>query len=240
MKAMIFAAGMGTRLRPVTDHLPKALVKVGEKPMLQRIIEKLAGVGCREIVVNIHHFPDQIREFLERHENFGISIHISDESDMLLDTGGGVLKASRFLSGGEPVILHNVDILSDLDLRLLVDYHLAKKALATLVVRDRKTMRYLLFNEAMRLSGWENKATGEIRSNHPSPPGFSIPMAFSGIHVVDPKLFTLMTGTGKFSIIDTYLELAGEHRVFGFLDQSDLWMDIGKPEQLASASRLFP
>lgn len=239
MKAMIFAAGLGTRLRPLTDQLPKALVKVGEKPLLQRVIETLSKAGCREIVVNLHHFPHLIREFLKTHPFPGITLHLSDESDMLLDTGGGMMKAAPFLRGSEPVILHNVDILSDLDLGVLVGYHLSRQALATLVVRERNTQRYLLFNEEMRLKGWKNRSTGEIRYVSPSVSGGSFPLAFSGIHVIDPAIFDMNRRTGKFSIIDLYLELAGTHRVYGFKDQSALWVDAGTCESVERASRMF-
>jgi NDP-sugar pyrophosphorylase family protein len=191
MKAMIFAAGLGTRLKPVTDQLPKALVQVGGKTMLQHMIEKLVKAGYTEFVINIHHFPDKIRKFLDENENFGLRIHISDESETLLDTGGGLSKAAIWLMGDESFLVHNVDILCDLDLNLLRDYHMAKKSLVTLVVRNRPTNRYLLFNDMSRLIGWTDKSTNEIKQAVPFQPENAIPLAFSGIQMVNPELFSL-------------------------------------------------
>jgi NDP-sugar pyrophosphorylase family protein len=239
MKAMIFAAGIGTRLRPLTDTLPKALVRVGGKPLLQWNIEKLIGAGIKDIVVNVHHFPDLIRDFLEMNQNFGVNIRISDESDVLLDTGGGLLKAASLLEGKETVLVHNVDILSNLDLNLLLNIHLSQNALATLVVRERKTDRNLLFDEYMRLTGWINTKTGETKEPVPGITIYSKMLAFSGIQIIDPRFLRLMSGSGKFSLIDTYLQLAPDYRVIGFEDTSSLWMDVGKTEQLAEADRWF-
>jgi NDP-sugar pyrophosphorylase family protein len=239
MKAMIFAAGLGTRLRPMTDSVPKALLKVGGKPLLERLIGKLIQAGFDEITINIHHLPDQIRQFLEENKNFGIRIHISDESDQLLDTGGGLQKAAPFLRGDEPVLLHNVDIVSNLDLNKLVGYHLEMGALATLAVRDRVTERYLLFSQRMRLCGWMNKTSGETRAAIPDLISESIPLAFSGIHVIDPHILDLISGQGKFSMIDTYLKLTKSHPVIGYPDQSTCWMDIGKPGQFREADNLL-
>jgi NDP-sugar pyrophosphorylase family protein len=195
--------------------------------------------GCSEITINIHHLPEQIRQFLKENNNFGITIHISDESDQLLDTGGGLLKAAPFLKGDEPVLLHNVDIVSNLDLNLLVGYHLDQKAMATLAVRNRVTERYLLFSQGMRLCGWMNKTSGETRAAIPGMISGSLPLAFSGIHVVDPQILNLISGQGKFSMIDTYLELTKKYSVIGYPDQSTIWMDIGKPGQFREAEK-FP
>jgi NDP-sugar pyrophosphorylase family protein len=238
MKAMIFAAGLGTRLRPLTDTLPKALVRVGGKPLLQWTVEKLVKAGISEIVINVHHFPDLIRDFLASNRNFGISIHISDESEAILDTGGGLEKAAHLLTGDEPILVHNVDILSNLDLNLLLEYHLSQNALATLVVRERKTDRNLLFDPQMRLTGWINTKTGETKEPAPGMNQHSKMLAFSGIQIIDPRFLPLMTGSGKFSLIDTYLQLAPDYRIIGFEDTSSLWMDVGKPEQLTEAERL--
>ncbi len=237
MKAMIFAAGLGTRLGPVTSQVPKALVQAGGKTLLQHVIEKLILAGVNEMVINVHHFPDQIRAFLEQHNNFGITLHISDESQALLDTGGGLLKAATLLWGEEPVLVHNVDILSNLDLVDLVRVHRERKSLATLAVRDRETQRYLLFDDDLRLTGWKNTSTGEFRRSLPG--SAEIPLAFSGIQVIDPGIFNLITRKGKFSLIDAYLELAVNYPVYGYRDQSSLWMDVGKPDQLAEADRLL-
>jgi NDP-sugar pyrophosphorylase family protein len=239
MKTMIFAAGLGTRLRPLTDTLPKALVRVGGKSLLQWNIEKLIKAGISEIVINIHHFPDLIRDFLAFNRNFGISIHLSDESDTILDTGGGLKKAAPLLAGDEPILVHNVDILSNLDLNLLLDYHISQNALATLVVRERKTDRNLLFDPQMSLTGWINTKTGEIKEPVPGMNLNSKMLAFSGIQIIDPRFLQLMTGSGKFSLIDTYLQLAPDNRIIGYEDHSSLWMDAGTPEQLAEAERWF-
>jgi NDP-sugar pyrophosphorylase family protein len=236
---MIFAAGLGTRLRPLTDNLPKALVRVGGKPMLQWNIEKMIGAGITEIVVNVHHFPDLIREFLAENRNFGIDISISDETETILDTGGGLKKAAPLLAGQEPILVYNVDIMSNLDLNLLLEYHLSQKALATLVVRKRDTVRNFLFDRQMRLTGWINKKTGEIREPVPGINLYAEVLAFSGIQIINPGFLQLMTGSGKFSLIDTYLQLAPGYRIIGFDDSSTLWMDVGKPEQLADAEKWF-
>jgi NDP-sugar pyrophosphorylase family protein len=239
MKAMIFAAGLGTRLRPLTDTLPKAMVRVGGKPLLQWNIEKMIKAGITDIVINVHHFPEQIRAFLAENHSFGINIQISDETDAILDTGGGLLKAAPLLSGEEPILVHNVDILSNLDLKLVLEYHLSKKALATLVVRKRKTERNLLFDQQMSLTGWINTKTGELREPVPGINLYPEMLAFSGIQIIDPHFLQVMGGSGKFSLIDTYLQLAPDHRIVGYEDHSSLWMDVGKPEQLAEAETLF-
>lgn len=189
MKAMIFAAGLGTRLRPLTDHTPKALVSVAGKPMLERVILRLKEAGFNDITVNIHHFGEQIIEFLRANNDFGITIHLSDERDMLLDTGGGIKKARPFLDGNEPFLVHNADILSDINLAELYRHHRESNAEATLLVSQRQTSRYLLLDDANRLHGWINKSTGETK-----PEGFSFQerqykeMAFGGIHVISPSL----------------------------------------------------
>ena len=237
MKAMIFAAGLGTRLRPLTDNKPKALVEVAGKTLLQRAIEKVSEAGFREIVVNIHHFGDQIIDFLAQNNNFGLDIRISDERDELLDTGGGILKAKPWLDGSEPFLVYNVDVLSSLDLRRLVEWHHEHKALATLVVRKRDTARYLLFDKEMQLSGWTNIQTGEIKMSREIPA--TEMFAFSGIHIIEPSVFPLITETGKFSIIPMYLRLAAQNPIYGFEDTSDLWMDLGKLEQLELAEKML-
>jgi len=237
MKAMIFAAGLGTRLGAVTSQSPKALAEAGGKPLLQHVIERLIGAGVHEVVINVHHFPELIRAFLSQHNNFGMTVHISDESDALLDTGGGLMKAAPLLAGDEPVLVHNVDVLSNLCFEKLIEYHKVKKSLATLVVRDRETRRYLLFGNDLRLTGWMNRSTGEIRRSVPG--GAEIPLAFSGIQVIDPQFFKLVNRRGKFSLIDCYLELAASFPVYGYRDDSTLWMDVGKPAELAAADRLL-
>ena len=236
MKAMIFAAGLGTRLKPLTDHMPKALVPVAGKPMLEHVIQKLIAAGCDEIVINVHHFADQIIDFVKTNNNFGITIHISDETDMLLDTGGGIKKASSFFN--EPFLIHNVDILSNVDLKSLYEYHLTSGNDATLLVSPRKTVRYLLFDEGNQLCGWVNKDTLQTK-----PEGFVYQpevqkeYAFSGIHIVSPSLFNYMgeNWTGKFPIMDFYLQTCQEAKLGGYAKEDLQLIDIGKPETLAVA-----
>lgn len=241
MKAMIFAAGLGTRLKPLTDHMPKALVPVAGKPMLEHVILKLKAAGFTELVINIHHFGEQIIGFLEANRNFGLTIHISDERDMLLDTGGGIKKARNFFSGDEPFLVHNVDILSDTDLKALYEYHLHSGNDATLLASPRKTIRYLLFDDENLLRGWINKDTLQTK-----PEGFIYrtgqyrEYAFSGIHVISPSLFRYMDRwQGKFSIMDFYLQTCRKARLGGYLTEQLRLIDIGKPETLAKAEEFI-
>ena len=237
MKAMIFAAGLGTRLKPLTDSMPKALVPVAGKPMLEHVIEKLKSVGFDEIIINVHHFADQIKDFLKANDDFGITIHISDETDMLLDTGGGIKKAAPYFN--EPVLIHNVDILSNIDLKELYDYHLSSGNDSTLLVSPRKTVRYLLFNESHRLCGWVNNATLQTQpQGFVYQPEIQQEYAFSGIHVISPSLFKAMGNewTGKFSIMDFYLQTCKELKIGGYPKEDLQIIDIGKPETLAQAA----
>ena len=243
MKAMIFAAGLGTRLRPLTDHTPKALVSVAGKPMLERVILRLKEAGFNDITVNIHHFGEQIIEFLRANNDFGITIHLSDERDMLLDTGGGIKKARQFLDGNEPFLVHNADILSDINLAELYRHHRESNAEATLLVSQRQTSRYLLLDDANRLHGWINKSTGEVK-----PAGFDYretkyrELAFGGIHIISPSLFHLMDDgqwNGKFSIIPFYLSACTKVHIQGYPLQGFRWFDIGKPETLAQAEEYY-
>ena len=235
MKAMIFAAGLGTRLYPLTSDKPKALVEVAGKTLLQRAIERVRDAGYNDLVINIHHFGDQIISYLEANSNFGTSITISDEREGLLDTGGGIRKAAEWLDGKEPFLVYNVDVLSNIDLSLFRRYHLEREGVATLVVRDRTTARYLTFDESMQLTGWKNIQTGqEILSGNN--PGRNL-LAFSGIQLIEPKIFKLMTETGSFPIIQLYLRLAANYPIYGYKDQSSLWMDLGKPEQIIEAEK---
>jgi len=235
---MIFAAGLGTRLSNETSDKPKALVDVGGKPLLQRAIEKLKNEGITEIVVNVHHFSELVISFINEHD-FGIPIHISDETEKLLDTGGGLKKAAHFFVGDEPILIYNVDILSNLNLQNLVKSHLQSKALVTVAVRIRETQRYYKFDSEMILVGWINKKTGETKISIPEKYENSIAMAYSGFHVIQPEIFSLMPETDRFSVTDFYLELAKTHLIKGFVDDADLWMDVGKPEQLEEARRIF-
>jgi Nucleoside-diphosphate-sugar pyrophosphorylase involved in lipopolysaccharide biosynthesis/translation initiation factor 2B, gamma/epsilon subunits (eIF-2Bgamma/eIF-2Bepsilon) len=239
MNALIFAAGLGTRLREYTENKPKALVPLAGKPLIQRAIENLKSFGVKHIVINVHHFADQVIDFISQNHSFGIRIDISDERDMLLDTGGGLKNAAHFFDGDEPILIYNVDIISNINLLTLLEFHKQNKALATLVVRRRETSRYLMFDENMLLSGWKNFSSGDTIISRATEFAGSEPLAFSGIHVVQPEIFDFITETGKFPIMDLYLRLAKDHPIKGYLDQSDLWMDLGKPAQLANAEKLF-
>ena len=240
MKAMIFAAGLGSRLKPLTDTMPKALVPVAGCPMLEHVILKLKASGFTEIVINIHHFGEQIIDFLKTNNDFGLTIHISDERDRLLDTGGGISKARLFFeNSGEPFLVHNVDILSDMNLKELYDFHMQSGSVATLLASRRTTSRYLLFDTERKLRGWINKDTGQVK-----PEGFHYDeslyreYAFSGIHVFSPAVFRLMEAPrweGKFSIMDFYLATCGQTDYSGYLAEKLELIDIGKPETLARA-----
>ena len=235
---MIFAAGLGTRLKPLTDSMPKALVPVAGKPMLEHVIIKLKNAGFHEIVINVHHFADQIIHFLKEKDNFGIDIHISDETECLLDTGGGIKKAASFFTDGEPILIHNVDILSNMDLKGLYTYHQTSENDATLLVSFRKTARYLLFNHENRLCGWINKDTHQTKpENFVYKPEEQKEYAFSGIHVISPTLFNYMGDdwSGKFSIIDFYLQNCSKARLGGYTTDNLQIIDIGKPETLEKA-----
>ncbi len=238
MKAMIFAAGLGTRLQNETSDKPKALVKIGDKTLLQLAIEKLKKEGINEIVVNVHHFSELVIFFIKTHD-FGIPVHISDETKMLLNTGGGLKKAAPFLLGKEPILIYNVDILSSLKLTDVITEHKKTGALATLVVRQRNTQRYLKFDDQKKLVGWINKKSGDIRTSIPENFENATEMAFSGIHIIQPQIFDLMPPKEQFSIIDLYLELAKTHKIKGYFDDSEMWMDVGKPEQLKEARKMF-
>jgi len=238
MKAMIFAAGLGTRLKDETSNKPKALVEIGGKTLLQRAIEKLKKEGITEIVINAHHFSEQVIEFVGRND-FGIPIHLSDESGKLLDTGGGLKKARHLLKGDLPIIIYNVDIISDIDLQTVIKEHIKSKAIATVVVRNRNTQRYLKFDNEKRLVGWINKKTGESKISVPENFENSVELAFSGIHIIQPEIFDFMPPKDRFSIIVLYLELAKKHLIKGYCDQSELWIDVGKPMQLQEARQLF-
>jgi NDP-sugar pyrophosphorylase family protein len=233
MKAIIFAAGLGTRLKPLTDHCPKALIKLNGRPLLWHSINFLKQSGIDEVVVNVHHFADLMIDYLQK-EDFGIPVLISDESDDLLDTGGGLLKAHKLLGDDSPFIACNVDIISSVDLNKVIDYHNMNHPLATLVVRRRETNRFFMFNENMSLSGWKNIESGEeIISNKTFHE--SIPWAFSGIQIISPSIFGLITENGKFSITKLYLRLAENYNIMGFPDSSDFWLDLGKPGQITIA-----
>lgn len=239
MQAMIFAAGLGTRLKPLTEKIPKALVRVGDKTLLERVINKLKGAGANKIVVNVHHFSNQIIDFLRGNDNFGVEILISDESDKLLDTGGGIKKASSLLSKTSPVLIHNVDILSNVNLKSFYESNLNNDA--TLLVSKRKTKRYLLFDANMRLVGWTNIETGEVKSPYKDlQPSKYKKYAFSGIHIFSPKLFGYMNDfPDKFGIIDFYLDVCAEANIKGYLKEDLKLMDVGKLDTLSQAEEFI-
>lgn len=239
VKALLFAAGLGTRLQEYTQNKPKALVSLADKPLLEHAVEHLKEFGITDLTINVFHFAEQIIRFVNEHHSFGIDIHISDESGQLLDTGGGLKKAGSFLKGKEPILIYNVDVISNLDLNILQNYHLEQKALATLVVRPRSTSRYLMFDDRMQLVGWKNFSSGETRISRENAFANARPLAFSGIHIIRPELLDLISEEGKFPIMDLYLRLAKDHLIKGFIDESDLWMDLGKPDQLKAAEEYF-
>ena len=230
MKAMILAAGLGTRLQPLTDDRPKALVEVGGSPMLDLTIRFLMKYGIEEIIINVHHFADQLEEYVHSQNSYGISIHFSDERDMLLNTGGGIRHASWFLKGKEPFLVMAVDVLTDLNLHNMMQFHNEQQALVTLAVKDRPTTRNLLFDSDMRLSGWKNNVTGELKgiTDDKGQTG----LGFSGIHCIDPRIFDLIEETGAFSIVDLYLRIMQSEKIVGFRHDKDGWIEFGRAEKL--------
>ena len=237
MKAMILAAGLGTRLKPFTEQHPKALAVINGKSLLQRNIEYLTSFGVTDIIVNVHHFPDQITNAIKNNNGFGSNVSISDERDEVLETGGGLMKARKFLEGSEPFVLMNVDILTDMDVSKMAEQHVASKALATLAVTNRKTNRYFLFDELETLCGWRNNKTGEQKISREA--AKYIQKAFSGIHIISPAIFSLIKMKGKFSMVDVYLDLCKTHTISGFDHSISKFIDVGKPENIAIAEEIF-
>lgn len=238
---MIFAAGLGTRLKPLTDTMPKALVPVGGKPLLQHTIEKLKAAGFNEIIINLHHFGEQIIDFVEANNHFGIHIEFSDEREKLLDTGGGIKKASWFFDDGKPFLVHNVDILSNIDLRKVVRSHIQEKPLATLVCSERKTSRYLLFDSDNRLKGWTNEKTGEVKSPFSNfDPQHYRKLAFAGIQILNPSIFKYMKDWPEhFSIIDFYLSVCSKEALAGHIPEDLKLMDVGKMDSIKQAAEFL-
>lgn len=236
MKAMIFAAGLGTRLKPFTDNHPKALAVVNGKPLLQRNIEYLKSFGIEEIVINVHHFADQIIEFLEENNYFGIEITISDETDQVLETGGGLVKAKANFE--EDFLVMNVDILTDLNLADFIKAHQENKALVTLAVSDRNSSRKLFFNKQNELKGWRNLKTKEEIKAIDSLDNCK-DLAFSGIHVISPSLFDKITEKGKFSIMKVYMDLMQTESIIGFDHSGGILIDVGRPESVLEAEQYF-
>src|SRR5690349_9100235 len=255
MKAMILAAGLGTRLRPLTDHIPKALVELKGRTLLEITIDRLKSFGVTEIIVNVHHHAEKIVAFLHSQNNFGLRVEVSREDDLLLDTGGGLKKAAWFFAENtasktgsdhdEPFLLHNVDVISNIDFPEMLRFHAAQRALATLAVQARESSRQLLFNSELqlrgrRMNGQDTTIAGEGgagKSGCATSAAPLLPLAFSGIHVLSPRIFPLLTETGVFSIIDSYIRLAGQHeRVLAFRHDGSYWRDLGRPADLAQAA----
>lgn len=235
MKAMIFAAGKGTRLQPFTLNHPKALAKVNGVALLERNILYLKSFGIQEIVINTHHFAEQIEAFLSANQNFGCTIHLSREEE-LLETGGGLINAKKYLEGTESFVVLNADILTNLDLLPLIAQHKASGCLATLAVSERESSRQLLFDSDRRLCGWKNNATGEEIRSHSRAVASSY--AFSGIHCISPELLSLPHPKGAFSIMHSYLELMDAHPIAGYLHRSIL-VDVGRNSSIAEAEKYF-
>lgn len=238
IKAMLFAAGLGTRLKPFTNNHPKALAVVNGKTLLERNILYLKKSGITDLVINVHHFADQIISFLKDNQNFGINIQVSNESEEVLETGGGLKKAIPLLNDAETIIVMNADILSNLDVNKLIAFHQEKKSLATLAVTKRETSRYLLF-ENEELVGWENLKTGEVKMPKPKPSENTNQLAFSGIQVLSKEFLSKILQEGKFSIIETYLSLCATEKIHAYNHTGDVLIDVGKPEAIEKASEFF-
>ena len=236
MNAFIFAAGLGTRLKPLTDTMPKALVPVAGKPLLAHVVEKLKAAGCKKIVINIHHFGDMIIDYVKSQGNFGIDIVFSDEREMLLETGGAIKHAVEFL-GNEPFLIHNVDILSNVDIKALWEEHLNSGSAATLLVSKRSSSRALLFDAEGNLTAWTNKTTGEVKTPYESVDIASLKeLAFSGIHVFSPSLFKYFGAyPEKFSIIDFYLNTCKAEKIKAYTQEGLQLLDVGKLDSLEKA-----
>ena len=237
---MILAAGLGTRLRPLTNDRPKALVEIGGRTLLEITLQRLRHFGVREVIINAHHFAEMMIEYLDEHDDFGMNIEISRE-DVLLDTGGGLKKAAHFFlrdSGypEEPFLLHNVDVISTIDLARILRFHTDQRALATLAVQDRRTSRYLLFDRTLRLCGRKMDKEKNQTDSTSSAQSLS-ELAFCGVHVISPRLLSMITEEGIFSIIATYVRLAAQgERILGFRADEYYWRDLGKPENVAQVA----
>jgi NDP-sugar pyrophosphorylase family protein len=238
-KAMILAAGLGTRLRPLTDERPKALVEVAERTMLDITLARLRTFGVQQVIINVHHFADQVTDYLKANHNFGMRLEISRE-DVLLDTGGGLKKAAWFFpedSTDEPFLLHNVDVLSTIDLHSMLQFHAAHNALATLAVQNRETSRYLLFNQQAQLCGRRSANSTNANAELVGPAASTEARAFAGIHVISPRLLPMLTEDGAFSIITSYLRLAAQgENILAFPADQYYWRDLGRPENIAQAA----
>ncbi len=241
MKAMILAAGLGTRLKPWTDKHPKALAEVNGVSLLGRNLHYLQAHGIKEVIVNVHHFADQIVEAVKRYDGWGSKIYFSDEQDEVLETGGGLVKAAHYFKEEADFVLMNVDILTNMDLSSMIQQHFTSKAMATLAVSNRTSSRCLLFNEQQQMVGWRNNATGEEKGPVVSMNNREgiFPMAFSGIHVLNNSIFSAIQHSGKFSMIDVYLDLCSKQSIKMFDHSGADLIDVGKPESIEQAAAIF-
>lgn len=237
MKAMILAAGLGTRLKPWTDHHSKALALINGKSLLQRNIEYLQSFGIKDVIVNVHHFSEQVIDTIQMNKGWGSAVTISDETDTVLETGGGLKKASWYFTDAEDFVLMNVDILTDLNLNAMVQQHTIAHPLATLAVSNRPTSRFFLFTANHELCGWRNIDTGKEKLMQT---GTNLEQkAFSGIHIINSRIFSLITQEGKFSIVDIYLSLCNDHAIQYFDHSGNRFIDVGKPEKVVLAEKMF-
>ena len=237
MKAMLLAAGLGTRLKPFTDKHPKALALVNGKTLLQRNLEYLKLYDIHDVIINVHHFAEQIIQFLESNQYFGMNITISDETDEVLETGGGIKKAAWFFNDHLPFLVMNVDILTTLNLKEFISHHQIQNPIATLAVSNRESSRCFLFDKNKNLCGWKNKKTNEIKISRKL--DSYLEKSFSGIHIIHPELFQYMNMEGKFSIADTYLNVAKEKDIKYFDHSDSILIDVGKPDSIIEAEKKF-
>lgn len=231
MEAIILAAGLGSRLKEVTKDIPKALVTVNGITMLESVIDKLKKQGISRFIINIHHHGEKIIDFINSKNNFGVDIIISDERKLLLNTGGAILKAAEFINGNENILVHNVDIVSEIDIHGLEEFHISNNCLASLCVRHRNTNRFLLFNQNMKLVGWTNELKGEFRWVDGKQNKMQ-QFAFNGIYMISPQFINHIHQHGNFSIIDTWLDIAKSENIMGFVDRSPVWHDLGTIDRI--------
>ena len=236
---ILFCAGLGTRLKPFTNEHPKALAQVNGKTILQRNIQYLQGFGINKVVVNVHHFANQIIDIVKANNGWGSNVLISDETSEVLETGGGLVKAIPLFSNAENMVIMNVDILTNLNIEKMFQQHINTNALATLAVTNRTTSRYFVFNNNNKLCGWMNTKTNELKGIEIFDETQHTKLAFSGIHIISKKIFSLIKQQGKFSMIDVYLDLMKTNKVVAFNHSQDLFMDVGKPESIAIAEKIF-
>jgi len=238
MRAMILAAGLGTRLRPLTNSTPKALIKIKEYPLLELQIKRLKSFGFNNIIINIHHHANLIEDYLKKNSNFGCKIVLSDESEQLLETGGGLKKAAHFFSDASPFLVHNVDVITNINLNRFFDHHKKENAITSLAVMERKSSRYFVFDEENYLAGWKNEKTEESKVVR-KPIGEIKLLAFSGIQIVEPKIFKYFPHKDVFTLVDLYLAAASQEKVTAYNHTDDIWFDLGKKENLPKAEKII-